>query len=321
MAGEVVLSVLVTRLNVVGVTVDLNVSTNGHVRRSDELVVLVHVLVSSALEELALNDARVLLGRLVNRDRVVSQVERDDEPSVNILGHSGVETGSEAQDLLVIVHRLEEVTLRLLRDQLVDVTKGVLLVTESVVGRNHDRLGLTGLGVFNLTEFEVSSVLSSIESLGVLVDTVDAEDAAKGVNGTTGHDLVAGQVVVANEVLTGLVYGVVVRQLLSSQKEREGVTAVVGVMDLSDLDSVVSKVVVDDEGQVFTSGVETENLTIVVQELLLGGNLATAEGLLEELHHLAITVGGNGSLGLHEGIIGQRLGRSLRGAEVLQQKG
>lgn len=138
MAVEVVLSVLITGLDVVGVAVDLHIATNGHVARSDELVVLVHVLVSSALKELAFNDSRVLLGRLVNRDRVVSQVERDDEPSVNILGHSGVETGSETQDLLVIVHGLEEVTLGLLRDQLVDVTQSVLLVTESVVRRHNN---------------------------------------------------------------------------------------------------------------------------------------------------------------------------------------
>lgn len=89
------------------------------------------------------------------------------------------------------------------------------------------------------------------------------------------------------------------------------------MVHFSNLNGVVSKIVVDDEWQVFASGEETEHLTVVIQELLLSGNLATTEGLLEEFHHFSITVGGNFLLRLHEGITGRGLGRGLRGAEVL----
>ena len=167
MTIEVVLGVLVAGQDVVRVAVDLHVSADGHVSGSDESSVLVNVLVLSAFEELALDDARVLLGRLLDRDAVVSQVERDDETTVDILGNAGVEASSETQDLLVIVHGLEEVTLGLLRDQFVDVTESVLLVTESVVGRDNHGLGLTRSGVLNLAEVEVHSVLGLVEVLSV----------------------------------------------------------------------------------------------------------------------------------------------------------
>jgi len=78
------------------VAVDLDVSANGHVRRGDELLVLVHVLVLASLEEGSRNDSRVLLSGLVNRDTVVGHVERNDKAAVDVLGHARVEAGSEA---------------------------------------------------------------------------------------------------------------------------------------------------------------------------------------------------------------------------------
>lgn len=162
----------------------------------------------------------------------------------------------------------------------------------------------------------MDSVLLSVEVLSVLIDSRDTEDATKSVDGTTGADLITGQVVIANKVLSGLVHSVVVRQFLSSQQEREGVTTVVRVVNLSNFNGVVSKVVVHNERQVFALCVEAEDLTIVVQELLLGSNLTTTEGLLKELHHFAIAVGGNLLLGLNESISWEGLRRGLGGTEV-----
>jgi len=318
MTIEVVLGVVVARNDMVRVAVDLDITADGHVRGSDECLVFVNVLVLSALEELAFDDARVLHGGFVNRDAVVSQVEGDDETTVDILGNAGVEAGSEAEDLLVVVDALEEVTLGLLRDELVDVTESVLLVSETVVGRHNDFLGFARAGVLNLTEVEVEAILALVEVLGVFIDTRDAENAAEGVDHATGGDLVAGQVVVSDEVLSGLVDGVGVGQLLSTEEKGEGVTTIVRVVNFSDLNGVVSEVVVNNEGEVFALGEEAEDLAIVVEELLLGSNLAATEGLLEELLHLVIALGGNFLLGFDESITGRGLSVSLGSSEVLK---
>ena len=118
---QVVGSVLIAGHQVERVTVDLHVAADSHVAGRDPLVCVVDVLVPVALQELALNDARVLLSWLVNRNRVIGQVERDDEAAVYVLWDSGIEASRESQDLLVIVDALEEVTLGLIRDQLVNI--------------------------------------------------------------------------------------------------------------------------------------------------------------------------------------------------------
>ena len=74
------------------------------------------------MEELAFNDARVLLGGLVDSNGVISQVERNDEAAVNIFWHARIETSCESEDLFVIIDTLEEVALWLLWDELVDVS-------------------------------------------------------------------------------------------------------------------------------------------------------------------------------------------------------
>ena len=54
---EVLGGVFVAGHDVEGVAVDLDVAADGHVRHDDELVVVVHVLVLLAVQELALDDA------------------------------------------------------------------------------------------------------------------------------------------------------------------------------------------------------------------------------------------------------------------------
>ena len=63
---EVAGGVVVTAQDVEGVSVDLDISAERHVARSDPLVVVVDILVLVAVEELALDDARVLLSGLVD---------------------------------------------------------------------------------------------------------------------------------------------------------------------------------------------------------------------------------------------------------------
>jgi hypothetical protein len=114
-AIQVNLRKLVAGEHVERVTVDLCVASNGQVRRRQKCHVLVHILVLSALQELSLNDAGVLLCRLIDRDRVIGQVEGDDESAIEVLGNASVETSCESEYLLVVVNVLEEVTLWLVR--------------------------------------------------------------------------------------------------------------------------------------------------------------------------------------------------------------
>lgn len=293
MLTEVFGSVIVAAQDVEGVPIDLDVAANGHVAWSDWLVVVVNVLVLVSVQELALDDSRVLLGGLVDRDAVVGQVEGDDEAAVNVFRHFRVEAGCESEDLLVIVDRLEEVALGLVWDELVDVAESVFLVSDTVVGWNQggDWLGWGWEG--DLSNREIVAVFLSVEFLGGLVDAFDFKDAAESIDVALWGDLVAGEVVVADEGLSWLVDIEAVWELLSAEEQGKRIAAIVRVVNLTDLDSVVGKVVVDNVWEVIASGEEAEDFPVVVEELLLGGNFATTEGLLEELLHLWVSLRGN----------------------------
>jgi hypothetical protein len=93
--------------------------------------------------------------------------------------------------------------------------------------------------------------------------------------------------------LTRLIEGKLLMQLLSRIKkwpfehEREGVSAVIGEVDLSDVDGVVGQVIVDNVG-VIGHHVEKEYFTVVLQELFLGLDSATAQLVLEVIHHAGV---------------------------------
>jgi len=290
---EVFGSVIVAAQDVEGVPIDLDVAANGHVAWSDWLVVVVNVLVLVSVQELALDDSGVLLGWLVDGDAVVGQVEGDDEAAVNVFRHSRVEAGCKSEDLLVIVDRLEEVSLGLVWDELVDVAESVFLVSDTVVGWNQggDWLGWGWEG--DLSNWEIVAVFLSVEFLGGSVDAFDFKDAAESIDVAFWGDFVTGEVVVANEGLSWLVNIEAVWKLLSAEEQGKGVAAIVRVVNLADLDSVVGQVVVDNVWEVLATGEEAEDTSVVVEELLLGGNFATTEGLLEELLHLWVSLRGN----------------------------
>ena len=293
---EVLGGVFVGGENVERVTINLHVSSDSHVSWRDEGIALVNVLVLALVEELALDNSTVLLRWLIDANVVVSQVEGDDKPTVDILWDARVELGSEAEDLLVVVHSFEEVNLGLLGDQLVHLTKCVLLITEAIVGGSNRLHGLGWLSELHLAEREVVAVPLPVELLGERVDTVDHVDAAVGVNVRGGSDLIAGQVIVTNEVLAWLVHIEAVWQLLAAKEYGEGITTVVRVMALTDLERVVGQVVVHHVWQVVAGGEEAENAAIVVQELFLGVNFAATEALLHEVAHLGVVDASLGDL-------------------------
>ncbi len=280
---EILLGVLVARQHVEVVAVDLDVAADGHVSRRDELLVLVHILVLSALKELALHDARVLLGGFVNGDGVVREEELNDEAAVDILGHACVEAGCVAEDLSFVVNRLEEVLLGLLRDQAVNVAERVNLVTEAVVRWDLSLCRISGLGVLNSAQIKVSIKFLLVEVEGELVNASDVELATEGLDEAAGVELVGCVVVVTHVLEAGLCHLEVTRQSLSLHQESEVVAAVVRVVNLSNLNGVIGQEVVNDKGEVVEAGVETQDSAIVVEELLLALHSATAKGLLHIL--------------------------------------
>ena len=297
---EVFDGVVVGAENVEGVSVDLHVAADRQVSWGDGSVVLVHVLVSSLVQELALDDAAVLLGGLVDTELVIGEVERDDESAVDVLGHARVEARREAEYARRVVHGLEEVDLGLLGHEAVHLALGVLLVTKAVVGRYLAWDGLSRLGELNAAERELDLVALAVELLCEGVDALDLVGLAVGVDVGLGGDLVAGQVVVTDEGVAGLVHIDAVGELLAAEVDGETIPAVVSLVALTNFKSIITEVVVHDERQILTFGEETEDLTIVVQELLLGGDLTATELLLEELQELRVLLLRHGLLALLE---------------------
>ena len=122
MGGEIFGGVLIAVEDVEVVTIDLDVTADWDISWSNEFVVLVDVLILSSFEEWTLDDTGVLLSWLEDGDGVISQVEGDNESSVDVLWDLGVESGGISQYLLVVVYVLEEVDLWLLWNQVVHIT-------------------------------------------------------------------------------------------------------------------------------------------------------------------------------------------------------
>jgi len=305
---------------VVRVTVNLDVTANSQIRRGDEFVVLVHVFVLLAAQEGALDDATVLHSGLVDRDAVVRQVERDDEAAVHVFRHTRVEARVVAEDLLVIVYRLEEVAFGLLWHQVMNITERVDLVSKTVIWRNLALSGLRGLRHLHTRDLEVAVEGPGVVGLGGGVHTQDLVVAAVGSDALLGENLVAGQVVVADEVEAGLVDHSLGWKSVSLEHHGESVAAIVRVVHLADLNGVVSQEVVDDERQVVVLAEEAKNLAVLVQELLLAGNFATAKSLLHILLHLIVTRSRVGNLGGAELVHGHFLSGGLGLAKILNRK-
>lgn len=184
---------------------------------------------------------------------------------------------------------------------------------------DHDGRLLWECWCIDLADWELVAILVAVEVLGEVVNAADVVDTAESENAAAWVDLIASQVVVADEILAWLVHVKAVWQLLSSQKKRKRVASVIGSMGLSDLNGVVGQVVVHDERQVLTGREEAQDLTVVVEELLLGRNLATAEFLLEVLEHLLVSFGSDWNPGLGESVGGNLLGWRLGLALHLQR--
>lgn len=149
----------------------------------------------------------------------------------------------------------------------------------------------------------MSIVVSQEVVLREFVDTSDLHNSSVCDQCFTEFNLVASQVAITDELLARLIHVKRLWQSLSSQIHGERVPTVVGEVHLPDLDCVVRQEVMPLELEVSALRVKSKNFSIVIQELFLGWNAATAELLFEELQQLWILLWWNWLLGLHETVI------------------
>ena len=192
-----------------------------------------------------------------------------------------------------------------MRHKLVHLTEGVTLVTETVIGRLRSCHGLGRLSKRDLTKREIVTVSLHVELLGEGIDSLDHISDTIGDDVACGSDLISGQVVVTNEALAWLVHIETVGELLTTEKEGEGISAVIGAVALTDFKCVISEIVVNHVIQVISRGEEAQHAAIVVKELLLGHNFATTEALLHKVSHLGVSLRSNRPLRHLEVVIGR----------------
>ena len=152
---------------------------------------------------------------------------------------------------------------------------------------------------------EIVTVSLHVELLGEGIDSLDHISDTVGDDVACGSDLISGQVVVTNEALAWLVHIETVGELLTTEEEGEGISTVIGAVALTDFKCVISEIVVNHVIQVISRGEEAQHAAIVVQELLLGLNLATTEALLHEVSHLGVSLGSNRPLRHLKVVIGR----------------
>ena len=116
----------------------------------------------------------------------------------------------------------------------------------------------------DVAEREVSLVARTVELLSEGVNTLDIVDPAVRVDARCGRDLIAREVVIANEALARLVNVNAIGKFLAAEVDGESIPSVVSLVALADLEGIVAQVVVHDEGKIFTLCEEAEDLTIVV---------------------------------------------------------
>lgn len=130
--------------------------------------------------------------------------------------------------------------------------------------RNLRRLHSSGSGGANATDIKMSAILGLVEILSEFVNTLNVHNVSENINGLFLVDFIAGQVVVTDEGLTGLLDFTVFGELSSSQEASEVVVSIVLVVDFSDFQSVISQEILDREGASFTVAPETEYFAVIV---------------------------------------------------------
>ena len=179
--------------------------------------IVIHVLVLSPFKEWSFDDTRVLLSWLKDGDGIISEIEGDNESSVDIFRDFSVESSSISEDLLIVINVLEEINLWFLGDKLVDVTEGINFITETIMWWNLHDNWVSWLWLLNVSKWEVSLMLGQVVVLGELVNTMDVEHSSVGNKRSIELNFIAGEISVSDELLSWLVYLECLWQLLSSE--------------------------------------------------------------------------------------------------------
>jgi hypothetical protein len=148
-----------------------------------------------------------------------------------------------------------------------------------------------------------------------LIDGSDVELASERLDVAIRFKLLPCEVVVSHVHEAGLGHLEVDRESLSLHEKSKVVTAIVRVVNLSDLNGVISQEVVDNEGEIIEATVEAEDTSIVIKELLLCLHTATTERPLHILLQrgvFVVTDNGPGDLALNKAIDWDSLRFSLR---------
>jgi hypothetical protein len=137
------------------------------------------------------------------------------------------------------------------------------------VRRNLYLRGLRWLGILDFSDVEVLSILLSEEFGGERINSLYIELASEGLYEAIRLKLITSPVEVANMLMAWLGDTEVLWELLALHQHREVVAAIIRVVDLSDLNGIIRKEVVNNVWKIVKTGIEAKNSAIIVEELLL----------------------------------------------------
>ena len=142
---------------------------------------------------------------LEDGDGIISQIERNDKSTVNVLWDFSVESSSISENLFVIINIFKEVYLGFFSDKLIDVTERIDFVTKTVVWWNLNYNWVSGFWLLDVTEWEVSLVSAQIVILSEFVDPVDIENSSISYKRLFKTYLVTGKISVTDEFMSRLI--------------------------------------------------------------------------------------------------------------------
>jgi len=145
------------------------------------------------------------LSWLEDGDGIISQIERNDKSTVNVLWDFSVESSSISENLFVIINIFKEVYLRFFSDKLIDVTERIDFVSKTVVWWNLNYNRVSGFWLLDVTEWEMSLVSAQIVILSEFVDPVDIENSSISYKRLFKTYLVTGKISVTDEFMSRLI--------------------------------------------------------------------------------------------------------------------
>jgi len=145
------------------------------------------------------------LSWLEDGDGIISQIERNDKSTVNVLWDFSVESSSISENLFVIINIFKEVYLRFFSDKLIDVTERIDFVSKTVVWWNLNYNWVSGFWLLDVTEWEMSLVSAQIVILSEFVDPVDIENSSISYKRLVKTYLVTGKISVTDEFMSRLI--------------------------------------------------------------------------------------------------------------------